>query len=147
MIRGPAVDTRNRLVPRFRSLRALALALALPGLLLSGAVNLRVCLGEWLAPGEGCVALVETGCCDLPAEAPSVADTPDCGGCCIAIDVSNEVPIAPLPESGTGTQATPALPAPVLGSLAPVATALGTPAHPTPRLARPPGRAPTPLRI
>lgn len=147
MIRGPAVDTRIRLASRFGNLRALALlAFALPGLLLSGAVHLRVCLSEALDLDMGC-ATVETDCCAPPAELPSVADSPDCGVCCIAIDVGVQVPIAPMPDNGDGIHALPSLSPAAPGSFALASAATPVSARAGPRIDRPPGRAPTPLRI
>lgn len=130
-----------------RKLRAVTLALMLPGLLLSGAVHLCVCLGELLDLGTGCPDATSQ-CCSLPVEGASADLSDECGDCCIAIDVEGSVAIAPLPEHDAAVNSSPIAPAPahVALELALEAQAARS-AHAAPPLVRPPGRAPIPLRI
>jgi hypothetical protein len=144
VIRRPAVDTRDRVSALPRNLRALALALMLPGLLLSGAVHLCVCLGELLDLGTGCPDAVSE-CCTLP-EPGSRADQDACGDCCIAIDVEGGVAIAPLPQHDSDASGATIAPANVAHALV-LELQFARPARAAPPLERPPGRAPIPLRI
>ena len=130
-----------------RKLRALTLALVLPGLLLSGAVHLCVCLGELLDLGTVCPDTISQ-CCSLPVEDASADRSEECGDCCIAIDVEGSVAIAPLPEVDAGASSTAIAPAPAHVALELALEARSArPARAAPPLVRPPGRAPIPLRI
>ena len=147
VIRRAAVDTRDRVSALPRNLRALALVLMLPGLVLSGAVHLCVCLGELLDLGTVCPGAVSE-CCTLPVPGSSADRADACGDCCIAIDVEGSVAIAPLPQHDTGGGAGPIAPAPAHVAVALVLEAHSArPARAAPPLERPPGRAPIPLRI
>lgn len=145
MIRGRAVDTRPGLIDRTRILALFVLAL--PGLLLSGAVHLCICLGA-LAAGSGSCANAAPDCCARFEPGTAAEDAAECGDCCIAIDVEGGLPMAPRPESDPGIEFVAFAPA-VGPVVAPPWTAeqRGPPARAATRLPRAPGRAPTPLRI
>lgn len=147
MIRGGAVDTGSDVADRTRILALLALAL--PGLLLSGAVHLCICLGALLASGEGPCASAAPDCCARFEAGSTVEDAADCGDCCIVLDVAGGPPLAPLGDAVVALELPALAPAPDHVAAAPPlnAASRGNPARAVERRARAPGRAPVPLRI
>jgi hypothetical protein len=148
VILGPAADTRRVVFSVFRTLRALALAaLLLPGLVLSGAPQLCLCLGDLLGIGSDCAPLAQVGCCSSQTGLPSAFDAPDCGVCCITIAVAEPLDAAPARETTAADLPQLAAPPLVLLGTVPEIARAQAPARAAPPLASPPGRAPIPLRI
>ena len=145
MARRPILSLRVSALSR--KLRVLTLALMLPGLLLSGALHLCVCVGELLDLGSTCPDAASE-CCSLPEQDSSADRSGECGDCCIAIDVESGVAIASQPQHDSSASDAPIAPAPAHVAVAHVLEAQSArPARAAPPLERPPGRAPIPLRI
>jgi hypothetical protein len=127
-------------------MRILALlALALPGLLLSGAVHLCVCLGVLLG-SEGPCATANADCCERFDGDSALEAAESCSDCCIVLDVEDGPPIAPTPEPVSGPE-TPQIAAVPSALAPPPQEGFAAPARAAPPGCRPPGRAPIPLRI
>ncbi|HVS17503.1 MAG TPA: hypothetical protein VMT18_02800 [Planctomycetota bacterium] len=123
------------------------IALLLPGLILSGAPQLTVCLSEALGLEMPCGPLAAADCCGAASEGPTAVDAPDCGVCCITIEVAEPLVAAPAPESVASALLELAAPPLVLLATLPASARTLAPARAAPPLVRPPGRAPIPLRI
>ena len=133
-------------------LRSLALLLVLvPGLLLGSGAHLSICLHDWLGFQDACSMQLQGpaagSCCAPAADVPVLVDQPDCGGCCLDLDVEREV-LASASQSQVESQAQ-ALDLPrraeLLGADDPGRYARPLMRSPVPHAG--PGRAPTPLRI